>query len=84
MAVHEVLDLIDVVKRELPRIKAPIMVMQSYNDHTVHYRSANYIYRRAGSAEKELHWLDKSGHLLTLDCQRDEVFQKVSAFLKKF
>lgn len=82
-AVHEVLDLIEVVKKELPRVTAPLLLIQSYNDHTVRYRSASYIYRRAGSQEKELHWLDKSGHLLTLDCQREEVFQQVSAFLQK-
>lgn len=82
MAVHELLDLIEDVKRELPRVKCPLLVMQSYNDHTVRDRSANYIHRRAGTENKELYWLDKSGHLLTLDCQREEVFTKVGSFLQ--
>lgn len=84
VSVHEVLDLIESVKKELPRVKPPVLLVQSYNDRTVRYRSANYIYRRIGSREKELHWLDRSGHLLTLDCQREEVFQRVAAFLEEY
>lgn len=81
VSVHELLDLIESAKKDLFRISCPLLVMQSHNDHTVRERSANYIYRRAGTKEKELYWLDNSGHLLTIDCQRQEVFEQVGRFL---
>lgn len=81
VAIHELLDLIESVKRSLPRVRCPLLVMQSHNDHTVQDRSGDYIYRRCGSEDKDMYWLDRSGHLLTLDCQRQEVFQQVGEFL---
>ncbi|MDD3115362.1 MAG: alpha/beta fold hydrolase [Anaerovibrio sp.] len=84
LAVHELLNLIEDVKKELPRVSCPLLVMQSHNDHTVRERSADYIYRRAGSSAKKLYWLDRSGHLLALDCQRQEVFEQVGGFLLSF
>lgn len=81
VSVHELLDLIENVKKELPKIHCPALVVQSYNDHTVRYRSANYIYKRIGSLDKDIFWLDRSGHLLTLDCQREQVFARIKEFL---
>lgn len=82
VSVHELLDLIELVKKELPRVKCPLLVIQSSNDHTVRTNSAEYIYRNAGSTQKELVWLEKSGHLLSIDCERDTVFAKVAEFLE--
>ena len=81
MAIHELLDLIDEVKKDLPRIKQPLLVVQSHGDHTVRDRSGTYIYKNAGSYHKKLHWLEESGHLVTLGVQREEVFSQVAEFL---
>ena len=83
VSVHELLDLIDDVKIELPRVHCPLLIFQGHNDHTVKERSAQYIYRRSGSEEKEIYWLDNSGHLISLDCQRQEAFEKIADFLAK-
>ena len=83
LAVHELLDLIESTKRDLPRVRCPLLIVQSHNDHTVKDRSADYIYRRAGTEDKELCWLDYSGHLLTLDCQREEVYSQIKDFLQR-
>ena len=83
VSVHELLDLIENVKVEMPRLHCPLLVVQGQNDHTVQERSAEYIYRRCGSQDKELYWVEHSGHLLTLDCQREDVFAKVDDFLSR-
>ena len=83
MCVHELLDLIEEAKKALSRMKRPIMVLQGLNDHTVRTRSAEYIYERAGSYAKELHWLENSGHLLSIDKDKDEVYRLVEDFLNK-
>ncbi|MCR5176508.1 MAG: alpha/beta fold hydrolase [Anaerovibrio sp.] len=83
MSIHELLKLIELGKSELPRIKCPLLVVQSHNDHTVRDRSAQYIYERSGSYDKELVWLEESGHLVSIGCDRDKVFDTVAEFIKK-
>jgi carboxylesterase len=59
----------------------PSLVIQSRKEHTVEPESAQYIYDKLGSTEKQLLWLNKSGHIVTLDIEREPVFEKISQFL---
>ena len=83
VSVHELLDLIDRTKRELPRVKCPMLVMHSHGDHTARDRSANKIYDLSGSYEKELIWLEESGHLITIGCEREKAFELVDEFIRE-
>lgn len=82
-SVHSLLALIRHIAKHLPDLQRPFLVVQSKNDHTVKYHSAAYIYRSAGSKEKELFWLENSGHLVTLDTEKEIVFAKIMEFLDK-
>ena len=75
------LDLIDSVKSDLGKIHCPTLVVQSRREHTVRPESASFIFDNLGSADKELLWLEKSGHVVTLDSERETVFKKISWFL---
>lgn len=78
--------LIKTCKKELvTQITVPCLVLQSKIEHTVDPKSAQYIYDHLGTSadKKELVWLEKSGHILTLDCEHQEVFQKIVAFFQK-
>lgn len=77
------LALLRVVKKELPLIQAPALIMQSWKDGTVNPRSAQYIYDNLGSDDKELIWLEKSGHVITLGQEREQVFLAVEKFIQK-
>ena len=79
--VKSLLQLIRHVQRLLPQVQAPLLVMQGRREHTVRPRSALHIYEQSGSLQKELVWLEKSGHLVTLDVERELVFAQVKAFL---
>jgi len=83
VCVHELLDCIEQVKAALPKVDRPLLIVQSGNDHTVQAASGKYIYEHAGSAKKELLQLEKSGHLVTLDIERNKVFAKIAEFLAK-
>lgn len=72
-SVAEVLDLIRGARRALPRVATPALVIQSKADETVRPRSAHYIYEHLGSPYKRLVWLERSGHVATLDAERDQV-----------
>ena len=75
-------ELVDLCKKKyLQSIKIPCLVMQSKVEHTVKPASAQYIYDYLGTADKKLVWYHHSGHILTLDNERDDVFQKIYEFL---
>ncbi|MDU4960987.1 MAG: alpha/beta fold hydrolase [Sporomusaceae bacterium] len=76
------LELIELTKGRLDKVKAPLLVVQSRAEHTVRPESADYIYQQAGSAAKQLLWLQKSGHIVTLDNEKALVFNQVAAFLQ--
>ena len=51
------------------------------SEHTVRPESAQLIYDQLGSKHKEILWLEKSGHIITLDEEREQVFAAVEKFL---
>lgn len=75
--------LIKACKKELvQKITVPCIVLQSTIEHTVKPKSAQYIYDNLGTPKeaKKLVWLEKSGHILTLDAECEKVFQTVADF----
>jgi len=83
VSVHELLAAINQMKPRLPEVLAPILIMQSRGDHTAAPQSADYIYAHVGSPVKELFWLEKAGHLLPLEPERELVFARAAAFLEE-
>lgn len=67
-------------ERLLAQIKIPCLVMQSKVEHTVQPQSAQYIYDNLAAVQKKLVWFECSGHILTLDCEHELVFQKIGKF----
>ena len=77
--------LIKTCKNELaPQITVPSIILQSKIEHTVNPKSAQYIYDNLGTSkeDKELVWFEKSGHILTLDCEHEKVFKTVADFFE--
>jgi len=79
-SLSSLLNLIQHVDSLLPTVQVPILIVQGRQDHTVQPRSGTYIYDRVGSDEKTLLWLEKSGHLVTIDIEREKVFREISDF----
>ncbi|MGI8706709.1 MAG: alpha/beta hydrolase [Actinomycetota bacterium] len=67
----------------LPAVTAPLLIMHSKNDHTVHPSNANLIHDSAGSEIKDIVWFDRSYHVLPLDFDREEVFDRTHKFIKE-
>lgn len=67
----------------LPKIEVPCLIMQSKIEHTVAPRSAQYIYDNIKSKVKQLVWFEHCGHILTLDAERDKVFEQVGEFFNQ-
>ncbi|MEC9488962.1 MAG: alpha/beta fold hydrolase [Halanaerobium sp.] len=81
--VHELLKLMRMTRRGLPDIKVPALVIQSRGDDVVRPVSADIIFRELGTEDKKLVWLEESGHIITADCEREQVFAEVKAFIKE-
>ena len=54
----------------LPQITAPALVIHSHGDEGVPDANAEYIVAHLGSAQKELVWLERSGHILPEEIER--------------
>ncbi len=67
----------------LPQVTCPILVMHGRGDHTVHPDNAQYIYDNVGSTDKQLIYLERSYHVITLDLERDAVFEATYNFIKE-
>ena len=70
----------------LGQITCPTIVLQSTVEHTVVPASAQYIYDHVGSRpeEKKLIWLHKSGHIISLDVERELAFKEIADFFASF
>lgn len=79
-SLESLLALIKHVDSLLTDIIMPTLIIQSRVEHTVLPASALYLYNRLGSSDKTLHWLERSGHIVTLDTEREQVFQAVADF----
>ncbi|MDW7675168.1 MAG: alpha/beta fold hydrolase [Bacillota bacterium] len=82
-ALDNLLKLIRAVRKRLDKVDTPALIIQSFSDKVVLPKSADYIYKNIGSREKELVYLDKSGHLATIDSDREKVFKLIKQFMQK-
>ena len=82
-AADQVLAYVKRAKDALPWVTSPILVMHGRNDHTVHPSNAGYIYEHVGSTDKELLWLERSYHVVTLDYDKDVVADRTLGFIKE-
>jgi carboxylesterase len=57
------------VSKELKNVNQPLLVVQGKQDTTIDQRSAQLVYDSVNSTDKQIHWLEKSGHCLLLDSE---------------
>jgi carboxylesterase len=73
------------VRRMLPRITQPALVIHAKDDHTCPMkRNVNYLMKHLGSKEKRAVRLDESFHVITVDSERERVAAEVIEFVSQF
>lgn len=73
---------VKLVRGELPRVRQPLLVFNSPEDHVVPKGTAELIMRRVGSAEKELVQLPNSYHVACLDHDAELILERTDAFVR--
>ncbi|MBM7558005.1 alpha/beta hydrolase [Halanaerobacter jeridensis] len=80
-SVPELLELIKDSEKNLNKISCPTLIVQSQDDQTVKPISAEIIYNNIANTNKEILWLENSGHVCTVGEEKEEIHQKVVRFL---
>lgn len=76
--------LIDEVKEKVDKISAPTLVIHSKDDKYVLPQNAKMIFEKLTTKEKELIYIEKAGHVITRDGDKEFVFNKIAEFIKKY
>ena len=82
VAGHEFYKLLIRVRRVLPQVTQPLLIIHSTGDTAILPTSAPRTYQRVGSTDKELITLQNSGHVVTVDSEWEFVAQKTYEFIR--
>ena len=82
-AAVELHDLLAELRQAAPSIAIPALVIHSRGDGLVAPAHAETLLDRLGSADKQLIWVERSGHVVTCDAARETVFAAVAAFVER-
>jgi carboxylesterase len=82
-AIIETQQLMAFLHSVLPRVTAPVLLMHSRVDGVVSPENMRKIYAALGSPQKEMLWIENSGHAITCDQQQDQVFAAARDFIQR-
>lgn len=80
-ATGELLTYLTELDKVLPSVTAPTLLVHAVDDPTVSIANLDYIYERIASAEKRKVRLERGGHVITEDVDKEKVYQEVIDFL---
>lgn len=79
-ALHTLMSALPRVRRQLPAVTAPALIIAAHHDHVVPVRDGREAYQLIGSERKDLVVLHQSYHAVTKDIERHIVFERVLGF----
>lgn len=71
------------LKRYLPNVHAPTMIVQGLDDGVVPPKAAYALHNSIGAAEKKLLFLEKAQHIICHCEEKDVLFQDILSFLNE-
>lgn len=81
-SIAELNKLTKLVKTSLTEITAPLLIIHSHMDEAVDESSVDILYTKVKSLDKEKIFLHKSGHNITVESEKNDVFDSVLKFIK--
>jgi carboxylesterase len=79
----EVYDILAELRRRLPSVRCPALIIHSRGDLTVKGSNAEAIVAHIGSSDKRFVQVENSGHVVTRDAERARVFAEVTSFVRR-
>jgi carboxylesterase len=83
---HGVLDLdhlLENMRKKLPNVHIPLLLFQSVRDITIPANSLDSIAAQVSSTIKKSYWVKNSGHVITLEPDREFLAESISAFIEQ-
>jgi carboxylesterase len=74
-AIGELRGLLAELQRALPQVQAPTLVIHSRTDGGVAPENAEAVFAALGAAQRELLWIERSGHVVTEDIDHMHVWR---------
>ncbi|BDU71290.1 alpha/beta hydrolase [Mesoterricola silvestris] len=81
--VEQVYRLAREARAALPSLRQPLLIFKSREDHVLPARNAPLTLQEAGSADKELVWLQHSYHVATMDHDKELIADRCIAFFTR-
>jgi carboxylesterase len=69
------------VRGILPRVDQPVLIVQGRHDTALTPDAAQIVHDYVGSTDRTLVWLEKSGHNLLVDGERERVWEECAAWI---
>ena len=83
-SIHELTRLLRQVRRDLPMVRQPVLLLHGGRDRTVDPRNAADIARRlVCSREVEVGVYPRSGHAMSVDVDRDELERRITEWFER-
>jgi carboxylesterase len=79
-AIAEAAELAKIMQESLTKINIPVLLIQSRGDRVIEPNALDLISGQLHRLHPETLWLEKSGHIITLDQEREIVYRKVADF----
>ncbi|WP_436860176.1 alpha/beta hydrolase [Staphylococcus caeli] len=70
------------VREHIDEVMDPLLVIQAEQDQMINTDSANVIYNESESDDKDIKWYANSGHVITIDKEKEAVFEEIYKFLE--
>lgn len=83
LSVHELVALIEEVKKILPQVKVPLLILHGTEDHTAKISSAEFVLNSVASSVKKFLAVEGGGHLIPLTEFREQVFEEALEFCSR-
>jgi len=82
-SIGELNQLLGVMRSRLPQVKAPVLLINSRDDDPFVRDSLPKIHAQLGSPDKQMLWIEGSGHVITEEPQRWAVFAAAAEFIRR-
>jgi carboxylesterase len=75
--------IINVMLKDLPAVKVPILMVQSHDDQSIPTDSMDTIFAKISSTDKTKMWVDHSGHVVIEEPAREQIFAATKQFIRR-
>lgn len=83
VCVESLTQLMEHVHADLAEVHCPLLLVYSRHDSTVPYRNMEYIAGRVASEDVATYTVENSGHVVTVDNDKQAVFEQTLAFVRR-